>query len=305
VTLRTDLRALQQGGDPEIHERVDLRAWTALGVGGSADLLIRCRSADGLQRALDLLATHGQRWLVLGSGSRLVPPDRGLRVPLLNLSGNMGLWELDLEGAVAGGGANMAQVCRAAARTGLPAMAEATRVSGTVGGAVDASLRGYCPFEDLLLWAEVAGPGRPIERLHLDRRRSKGTLHGRDLRRRVVVRARLHLADGAATARTHRLGRGPKPAVIRQPRCAWPFLVTPDGNSAESLLAETARGGLSVGGAQLSTDFPNQVCTSKTARAADVIELARTARERVLKTAGIVLRPAMRFVDEEGEDIEL
>lgn len=119
-SLKKHLRALREGGEPEVHERVDLRAWTALGVGGPADLVIRCRSADGLQRVIDLLATHGQPWLVLGAGSRLVPPSRGLRVPVLNLSGNLALWELDLDGAVAGGwcqpGTGVSRCCTDRAR---------------------------------------------------------------------------------------------------------------------------------------------------------------------------------------------
>ena len=133
-SLKKHLRDIREGGEPELHERVDLRAWTGLGVGGQADLLIRCRTADGVHTALDLFAAHGLPWLCLGAGSRLVPADRGLRIPVLNLSGNLGLWELDLDGVVAGGGANLAQVCRAAARTGLSGMENLTVTADSVGG---------------------------------------------------------------------------------------------------------------------------------------------------------------------------
>ena len=120
-----------------------------------------CRSADGLQRALDVLATHGHGWLVLGAGSRLVPSDRGLRVPVLNLSGNLGLWELDLDGAVAGGGANVAQVCRAAARTGMSGIDHLMGTGSSVGGAVQASSHGHLQLAGVLDWVDV---GRPADR---------------------------------------------------------------------------------------------------------------------------------------------
>lgn len=298
MSLRTDLRSLQQGGDPEIHERVDLRAWTALGVGGPADLLIRCRSGDGLQRALDLLATHGQRWLVLGSGSRLVPPDRGLRVPLLNLSGTLGLWELDLEGAVAGGGANLAQVCRAAARTGLPAFDTSVTAPGTIGGAVEASLRGHHPCNGLIRWVDVARPGRPAERIRFRDDGSPGS--GFDLTRGVAVRARLQLSRVPPVEAPDGADEFPRPASIRQPRSAWPFVIAEPGSRAGELVADMGRRGVAAGGAQLSPEHFNRVCTSRSARSADVLELARAVAEEAVRLTGLELRSALRFVDEDG-----
>jgi UDP-N-acetylmuramate dehydrogenase len=304
VSLKKDLRSLQQGGEPEIHERVDLRAWTALGVGGTADLLIRCRSADGLQRALDLLATHGRQWLVLGSGSRLVPSDRGLRVPVLNLSGSLGLWELELEGAVAGGGAMMAQVCRAAARTGLPGTQPLAAASSTVGGVIQASGRGDFPLDGVLDWVEVARPGAAVERLRLTTRSVEPDSRRRlDLRRRVVIRARLHLAaDGRHDLHRRRGDAGGPPP--RRPRTTAPVFVGSEGVRAETVLADAGCLGLTVGGASLASDGANRVSTAKNARAAEVLDLVRLARDRVTARTGTVLRSALCFVDEDGEGID-
>lgn len=304
MSLKKDLRSLQQGGEPEIHERVDLRAWTALGVGGTADLLIRCRSADGLQRALDLLATHGRHWLVLGSGSRLVPSDGGLRVPVLNLSGSLGLWELELEGAVAGGGAMMAQVCRAAARTGLPGTQPLAAASSTVGGVIQASGRGDFPLDGVLDWVEVARPGAQVERLRLATWSVEPAPHPRlDLRRRVIVRARLHLAaDGRPGLHRRRGDGGGLPP--RRPRTTAPVFVGSEGVRAETVLADAGCLGLTVGGASLASDAVNRVSTAKNVRAVEVLDLVRLARDRAAARTGIVLRPALCFVDENGESID-
>lgn len=303
MSLKKDLRSLQQGGEPEIHERVDLRAWTALGVGGTADLLIRCRSADGLQRALDLLATHGRSWVVLGSGSRLVPSDLGLRVPVLNLSGSLGLWELELEGAVAGGGAMMAQVCRAAARTGLPGSQPLAAASGTVGGVIQASGRGDFPLEGVLDWVEVARPGGQIERLRLTGSVEAAPRARLDLRRRVVVRARLHLAaDGRHGLHSRRGDEGGLP--LRRPRTTTPVFIGSQGVRAEAVLADAGCLGLTVGGASLASDVANRVATAKNARAADVLDLVRLARDRAAAQTGLELRTALCFVDEYGAGIE-
>lgn len=303
--LKKDLRSIRENGEPEIHERVDLRAWTALGVGGLADLLIRCRSADGLQRALDVLATHGQTWLVLGSGSRLVPPDRGLRVPVLNLSGGLGLWELDLDGAVAGGGANLAQLCRAAERTGLSGTENLVDTGSSVGGAVHAATRGNLSLAPVLDWVELARPGRPIKRIQLSDRRGTRAGIDLDLDRRVVVRARFQLvSDRTPAAMAHKslLQRQRKQ---RSPRSADPLFIDPVGGKAEAFLTTADCVELKVGGARLSSRRPNRIHTSKTARAADVLELARMIRDRVLERENIDLEPAIRFVDEDGRRIEL
>jgi len=304
VSLKSDLRSLQEGGEPEIHERVDLRAWTALGVGGQADLLIRCRSADGLQRALDLLTAYGREWLVVGSGSRLVPPDYGLRVPILNLSGNLGLWELDVDGAVASSGANLAQVCRAAARSGLGGFGALMAASGTVGGAVHSAHRGHFPLAGVLEWADLARPGAPVERV----RPTVSVGHGRgltlNLERRVILRARLKLSKDSLSSLRIRLNDEGLKRWQRQPRMAGPVFVGPDGVRAEALLAKTGCLGLVVGSARLSEGSPNRIRTGRSARAGDVVELIQTARQKVLDRAGVRLESALSFVDERGRALE-
>ena len=303
--LKKDLRSIRENGEPEIHERVDLRAWTALGVGGLADLLIRCRSADGLQRALDVLSTHGQTWLVLGAGSRLVPPDRGLRVPVLNLSGGLGLWELDLDGAVAGGGANLAQLCRAAQRTGLSGTDDLLNTGSSVGGAVHAATKGDMHLAPVLDWVEFARPGRAIERVQLPDRRGSRAGINLDLGRSVVVRARLQLVSDQTPSRSGQSAWRRRQREQRPPRSADPLFIDPVDGKAEAFLTNAHCVELKVGGARLSSQRPNRIHTAKTARSSDVLELTRRIRDRVLEREEIALEPAIRFVDEDGEGIDL
>ncbi len=304
MSLKTDLRSLQEGGEPEIHERVDLRAWTALGVGGLADLLIRCRSADGLRRALDLLASYGLGWVVVGSGSRLVPSDYGLRVPVLNLSGNLGLWELDVAGAVAWSGANLAQVCRAATRSGIGGFDALTAASGTIGGTIHAACSGHFPLGGVLEWTDMARPGLPVERVIQPRGSESERGLTLDLERRVILRARLRLPDEGPGHLRIRLDDGRVGAWQRQPRTAGPVFVGPEGVRAGAVLAESGCLGMAAGGARLSESSPNRICTSKSARAADVFELAQSARERVRERIGVELESALCFIDEHGRTVD-
>jgi UDP-N-acetylmuramate dehydrogenase len=304
--FKKHLRDLREGGEPEIHERVDLRAWTALGIGGQADLLVRCRTAGGVQRVIDLLATHGLPWLVLGAGSRLVPCDRGLRIPVLNLSGNLGLWELDLDGVVAGGGANLAQVCRAAARAGLSGLEWFAFSSGSVGGAVQAAVAGQRSFRQVLDWVDLARPGASVERIRIaDRSRSRGDAdHGLELDRRVALRARIRLAGDDLSAINARLQTAGRRKLRHQPRSTSPVFADPKGGSAASLLESAGCAGMSAGGVRISERFPNHVEASRTARSEHVVELCRRARQRVLEATGTKLEYALCFVDEDGRALE-
>jgi UDP-N-acetylmuramate dehydrogenase len=300
-SLKTHLRALRDGSEPEVHERVDLRAWTALGVGGPADLLIRCRSADGLQRVIDLLTTHGQPWLVLGAGSRLVPPGGGLRVPVINLSGNLALWELDLDGAVAGGGANLAQVCRAAARTGLSGMEAMFGTGSSVGGAVHAAIHDLFPLPGLVDWVDVCRPGRPVERIQPGL--GNGGLEF-DLERRVVLGARFQLAGHGASNQEPRPNAARPSRLQRIPRSTAPCFVGPVGSNTDDLLREAECPGMVVGGVRMSRRFPNRICASRSARPSDVAQLTRGVQGRVEDRMGVVLQPALCFVDENGTAVE-
>ncbi len=304
--FKKTLRDLRDGGEPEVYERVDLRAWTALGVGGQADLLVRCRTAGGVQRVIDLLAAHGLPWLVLGAGSRLVPADAGLRIPVLNLSGNLGLWELDLDGVVAGGGANLAQVCRAAARAGLSGLESFAFGFGTVGGAVQAVASGHLALADVLEWVDLARPGAPAERFCAggsSRKRRHSDL-GVALERRVVLRARLRLSADGLSAINARLQAAGQRRLGPQARATAPVFADTEGEDAGSLLARSGCLGLSAGGVKLSESYPNAVETSRTARSEHVAELCRRARQQVFEVTGTSLVCALRFVDDDGRVFE-
>jgi len=226
-------------------------------------------------------------------------------VPVLNLSGNLGVWELDLDGAVAGGGANVAQVCRAAARTGMSGVEDLIGTASSIGGAVHAASLGQLQIAGVLDWVDVGRPGGPVERIRLADRRGRGEVLRLDLDRRVVVRARLQLLGNkppstpAKSPVLHRNGGQ------RQTRSAEPLFVDPVGARAETLLTEAECVDLKVGATRISRQQPNRIFTSKTTRASDVLELTRMARDRVFQRAGIDLQPAICFVDEDGRKVDL
>jgi len=83
------------------------------------------------------------------------------------------------------------------------------------------------------------------------------------------------------------------------------LFINPVDGRAEAYLTNANCVELKVGGARLSSQRPNRICTSKTVRASDVLELTCRIRDRVLEREKIDLEPAIRFVDEDGRRIDL
>jgi UDP-N-acetylenolpyruvoylglucosamine reductase len=62
---------------------------------------------------------------------------------------------------------------------------------------------------------------------------------------------------------------------------------------------------MAVGGARVSRKYPNRICTTRTARSSDVGQLTREVQQLAAERTGVMLAPALRFVDEEGAAVEL
>ena len=306
--LAKRLRDLQRRHPVELHERVELRAWTSLRVGGPADLMVRCTTLGALSAVVDVLHREGASFFVLGGGTNVVAPDAGLRIPVLTLGGELAGLEVDLDGVVAGGGANLTQVCRSVARAGLSGMEGLFGIPGTFGGAL-AMNAGAAGVEicELLDWVEVYRPGEGPVLLGRDEVEAGYRWSSLAEDGAVIARGRLALLPGeladimgrmreVSASRAGRFPGGPSAGSVFK---------NPPGDHAGRLLEATGCKGLRVGGARVSQEHANIVVTDRGAAAADVLELARLMQRRVRECSGIVLEPEVLFLDEMGRRIAL
>jgi len=303
--LKKRLRRMQSEGGIQFHERVDLREWTNLRVGGPADLMIRCRDAEAVQNSVDLLASHGISWIVLGAGSRLVAPDAGLRVPVINLTGDLARWEVDLDGLIAGAGAKLTQVGGSVARAGLSGMESLFGAPGSVGGAVCSALTGpRGDIASLLEWSEVVVPGRIRPRREPGGHGSGQPVVSDTDARFVVVRARFGLRGDQLAAIHARIAAAEDDTGGWRTRCAAPVFIAPAGLNVEALITESGCRGMQVGAAQVSGQLANAITTGRVATAEDVIGLCRRVLAKVKDACGITLETRLCFVDEQGRKVE-
>ncbi len=291
--LKKNLRSLRFGRDLEVHERVDLRAWTALHVGGTAGLVMRCHTVEAVCLSLDLLASHGCKWYTWGTGSRVVPSDAGLHLPVINLGGSLTRWSIGPDHLTAGAGAKMTQLERVLAQLGLSF--DEQGLASSFGAILHCHAGGNerrVPEE--LEWIEIARPGVEPERIQAK------AWPGTDLDRKVIVRARFQIGTRRDTRPAFRFetlrGRNWRRYEGSQHRVFW----NSGRTSAESLLANALPEGLKVGGAEVAPGAPNTIVTSRRSKSADVFELCRLMRNYVHDHSGVVLEPRLIFLDENG-----
>ncbi|HHQ48662.1 MAG TPA: UDP-N-acetylmuramate dehydrogenase [Acidobacteria bacterium] len=306
--LQSELRLLQRELPLEVHERVDLASWSSMRIGGLGDLVIRCGSETVVAEVLSALGRIGVRYFVLGGGSNVVFDDRGLRIPLLTLGGDLARWEIDPDGVVAGASAKLTQVCRAVARAGFSGMEGLFGIPGTLGGAVAMNAGAYgVEIFDLLDRVEIVpAGGRPVT---IPAAAIGHGYRSSELKQRgdVVTRVRLNL-EPAEISRV--MGKIREINLLRRKKLpsrpsAGSVFRNPPGDFAGRLLEAAGCKGLRVGGARITEVHANVIVADRGATSADVVELARTMRRRVHDRFGILLEPEVLFLDELGEPIDL
>jgi UDP-N-acetylmuramate dehydrogenase len=63
----------------EVHKRVPLAPLTTFRIGGPADAMVRCRTADELAHAIEVVRSEGIPHFLLGRGANILVGDRGFR----------------------------------------------------------------------------------------------------------------------------------------------------------------------------------------------------------------------------------
>jgi UDP-N-acetylenolpyruvoylglucosamine reductase len=219
---------------------------------------------------------------------------------VVSLTGELARWETELDGVVAGGGANLAQVCRAARRGGLSGLDSIGSDGHSIGGLVRSAADGIIALGGVLDWVELQRPGAQIGRWRASD--SQSVPRPEDLQRRVITRVRFQLrASGMADIK---LGTTIS-SRSRSIRSTGPVFLDSRDATAADLLAEAGCETAAVGGVRLGGDRGNELIAGRSATAADVLELCRMARQRVVAATDIALIPALVFVDELGRTIEL
>ena len=279
VIASSTLDALARALGPQARRDEPVAPYTAMQIGGPANVLVTCETVDQVVRAVRLARRHELPWRLLGGGCNVLVADEGLDgVVIINRADRV-----TLEGRTirAETGAQMSTVARLAVEQGLAGLAWATGLPGSVGGAVVGNAGAFeGNIAGVLTSASVYEPGgdvteRPAEWFEFDYRLSRIKRQAAGDRRPVVLEAAFQLEPGdpaqlaarAREIREWRRTRHPSGATVGS------TFKNPPGGHAGYLIEQAGLRGYRIGGVEVSEIHGNFLMNVGGGTAADMMAL--------------------------------
>ena len=282
---------------PSLRRDYRLAAHTTYRVGGPARLFVTVNDRAELDTLASIVAGSSAAYgpppvLVVGRGSNLLVADRGFDGLAVALGSELTTFEIDGTEVTASGGALLPILARASADAGLTGFEWAVGVPGTVGGAVRMNAGGHgSDMSESLVEAVVVDLHRGgstalgVEELDLGYRSSRVTAH------QVVASIKLRLRFEDRRAARAQLAEIVQWRRANQPggRNAGSVFTNPELAAAGALIESAGAKGLRIGTAEVSPKHANFIQSDEGGRAADIVEVMREVRRRVMAEHGVDL----------------
>lgn len=276
---------------------------TSFRVGGPAKRMAFPDRGEQLVLLLSLAEACGARPLVIGNGTNLLVPDRGLDRLVVGTSGLGRIEEGTAPGTVvAEAGVSLARLADFACKRGLTGLEFAHGIPGTVGGGVCMNAGAYGgELKQVVTAVSALFPEEGIKRLTgeglgFGYRRSFLT----ERPEAVVLRAEFQLSAGNPEAIRAAMGdlmaRRKASQPLELPSAGSTFK-RPKGHFAGTLIEQCGLKGLTVGGAQVSEKHAGFLVNRGDATCADIRSLIAQVQAAVLERTGVWLEPEVKFVE--------
>lgn len=251
---------------------------TTIRIGGPADILVSPKDTDALQDILRI--TNGIKKYVIGNGSNLLIPDKGLRGVVIKVSGGMNAFEGSGRFVTVGAGTLIQPLLRKLASLGLSGLEFSAWVPAAIGGAIVMNMGAFGQaIGDFVEFVEVidsSGKKNKLSRSDLGFSYRKSNI--RDC---IVTSVMLKLAYRQKDAIKKRIDE-----VICQRKELQPFSVPSAGSifknpkdvPAGKLIDMAGCKGLRIGGAEISKKHANFIINLGDAKASDVKALIRKVK---------------------------
>jgi len=286
----------------EVLQNADMRQYTTLKLGGTADWLAFPRSAAEIAELFAEAGAAGLPVSVIGHGSNVLVLDGGIRGLVIRIDKNMKNIRREGNRLTAAAGAMLGAVAGFAAENGLTGLEFASGIPGTVGGAVTMNAGAYGgEMKDVVVRVDGILPdGTEMslsgEEMRFGYRRSAV----KDLNL-IVTEVTMELAEGDPAAIRAKMSELNRQRAEKQPLdvpSAGSTFKRPEGFYAAALIDQCGLKGYSVGGAQVSMKHAGFLVNSGDS-SRDYLELVRTVQRIVRERAGVELETEIRIIGEE------
>ena len=286
----------------EVLQNADMRQYTTLKLGGTADWLAFPRSAAEIAELFAEAGAAGLPVTVIGHGSNVLVLDGGIRGLVIRIDKNMKNIRREGNRLTAAAGAMLGAVAGFAAENGLTGLEFASGIPGTVGGAVTMNAGAYGgEMKDVVVRVDGILPdGTEMslsgEEMQFGYRRSAV----KDLNL-IVKEVTMELAEGDPAEIRAKMSELNRQRAEKQPLdvpSAGSTFKRPEGYYAAALIDQCGLKGYSVGGAQVSMKHAGFLVNSGDS-SRDYLELVRTVQRIVRERAGVELETEIRIIGEE------
>lgn len=283
------------------YEQVAMAPYTTFHIGGTAALLIEPTDESQLIQALTLARDSGKKTFLLGRGSNVLFPDEPMDAVIIRTTAMRGVSVKQNE-VCAHGGATLAEIARAAQRSGLGGMEFAHGIPGTLGGALCMNAGAYGgQMSDIV--ASV--------RVYDAERNAVDTLDGAQMnfsyRHSILLSSPYLVAlgatltldkddPGAIEARMQDyMNRRRQSQPLEYPSAGSVFK-RPTGHFAGALIEQSGLKGYRIGGAMVSPKHAGFIINVGGATACDVLALIEHIKKTVERDHGVTLETEIQIL---------
>ena len=294
--LGSELRHALAGFHGAIREEVSLAQMTHLRIGGPAAFFVEPKTEDDVSRVVRVARELEQPFRVLGGGSNILVPDRGVPGITVVLS-SMNRVVRDGSRVTAGAGVTLPSLIRGTKDLGLSGLELLIGIPAVVGGAVamNAGTSETETFDNLVSVTVVDefGEIRVFAVDELTPVYRDGGLAGR-----IVVHATFDLCADTPKAIFERLEASLRRRNATQPvteKCVGCVFRNPPGEAAGSLIERAGCKTLRRGSIRVSGKHANYFINEGGGTSSDFLDLMRDVQDRVRDQFAIGLVPEVKI----------
>jgi len=279
-------------------------------VGGPAEAVIPVVNTADLKGLVRWLKDHNIDWWIVGRGSNILVPDKGLAGVIIILRGEFSLIEKltgptpmpgeDNVSIRAGGGCPLPRLVSYCTTQGLSGLEFAVGIPGSIGGAIVMNAGAWgSEIGSLVAAASLMDSNGNVltkqgKSLGFSYRKWSMAPKTLVLSATVTVRPDSKIKIKALCRKYQELRQKKQPFTDPS---AGSFFKNPPAHSAGRLIEQAGLKGFSIGGAQVSEKHANFIVNTGTACAADILNLMHTVQQEVYKRFGIRLEPEVQILE--------
>ena len=286
----------------EVIRNADMKQYTTLKLGGTADWLAFPRSGEEIAGLFGEAGQAGIPVTVIGHGSNLLVLDGGVRGLVIRVEKNMRGIRREGNRLIAQAGAMLGSVSAAAAEAGLTGLEFASGIPGTVGGAMTMNAGAYGgEMCDVTVRVDGIRPdGTPVsltrEEMQFGYRTSAVKALGI-----IVTEVTMELVPGDPAAIRARMSELNTMRAEKQPLdvpSAGSTFKRPEGFFAAALIDQCGLKGYSIGKAQVSMKHAGFLVNTGSS-SQDYLDLVHYVQRIVQERAGVLLEPEIKIIGEQ------